>query len=252
MRYTCPRYEIEGCRCPGSSRGRPTRWRWPTSRPGWRSVTRRATCPRCCAGPGTPLATREVAEVCRTQRLRGAPGARPRRGRGPRRRRRLLDPHGLTPWMRSETRLAARRTWVASSARSLVRSGNVSATAATGWRGVVEHRARDRGEPGRDEPVLLGVAVARARVARSARSCVSDVGPASWRRVERAAVREQRGQLLRRERGEHRQPARGQVRGEPDADVGDQRRPVRRALLDHVEDVAAVQHREVRVVGGRR
>ena len=39
-------------------------------------------------------------------------------------------------------------------------AGNVTATAATGWPGVVEHRRGDRREPGRDEPVLLGVAVA--------------------------------------------------------------------------------------------
>ena len=152
--------------------------------------------------------------------------------------------------MRSETRLAARRTWVASSSRSVVCIRERQRDRRDRMADVVEHRARDRGEPGRDEPVLLGVA-ALARGGRSARSCFSDAGPASWRWVSSAAVREQRGQLARRERGEHRQPARGQVRGEPDADVRDQHRPVRCALLDHVEHVAAVQDRQVRVVGGR-
>ena len=38
--------------------------------------------------------------------------------------------------------------------------------------------------------------------------------------------------------------------GQPDADVGDQRRPARRALLEHVEDVAPVQDGEVGALPG--
>ncbi len=40
------------------------------------------------------------------------------------------------------------------------------------------------------------------------------------------------------------------MRREPDTDVGDQRRPAGRPLLEDVQDVAAVQHRQVRALAG--
>src|SRR3546814_13482845 len=47
--------------------------------------------------------------------------------------------------------------------------------------------------------------------------------------------------LRRRQRREDRPSAGGQVRGEAEADVGDQRRPAGGPFPDHVEDVAAVR-----------
>ena len=66
---------------------------------------------------------------------------------------------------------------------------------------------------------------------------------------ERRPRREHRAHLLRRQRGEHREPARGELRRETDADVGDQAGPAGRPLLDDVEDLATVQDGEVAAVG---
>ncbi len=60
----------------------------------------------------------------------------------------------------------------------------------------------------------------------------------------------ERPHLRGRQVGQHRAPARGQVGGQPDPDVGDQRRSAGGALLEDVEDVAAVQHREVGALAG--
>ena len=64
------------------------------------------------------------------------------------------------------------------------------------------------------------------------------------------AVGEERAHLARGQRREQGPPAGGEVRGQPHADVGDERRSAWRALLQDVEDVAAVQHREVRALAG--
>ena len=114
---------------------------------------------------------------------------------------------------------------------------------------VVEHRDGDGGEPGRHRPVLLGVAGGadgRELAAQRGQRHRADAVALD----ERGARSEQRAQLRGRERGEHREAARGQRRREPDADVGDEARAPGGALLDHVQDVAPVEHGEVAVVGG--
>ncbi len=68
---------------------------------------------------------------------------------------------------------------------------------------------------------------------------------------ERARVGEQRPDVRTGQVGEHRPPAGGQLRRQPHADVGHQRRAARRPLLDDVEHLAAVQHGQVRGVPDR-
>ena len=67
---------------------------------------------------------------------------------------------------------------------------------------------------------------------------------------ERRPVGEERPNLGRGQAGKDRAPARGEGRGQPDADVADQRRASRRALLEDVEHVASVQHGQVGTVAG--
>ena len=67
---------------------------------------------------------------------------------------------------------------------------------------------------------------------------------------EGSAIGVGRGDLRRGQVGQQRPPARGQVRGKPDTDVGHQRRSAERALLEDVQDVAPVQDREVGTVTG--
>ena len=62
---------------------------------------------------------------------------------------------------------------------------------------------------------------------------------------ERRPVRVERAHLGGGQRRQDRPAAGGQVRRQPDPDVGDQRRPAGGPLLEHVEHVAAVQHRQV-------
>ena len=139
--------------------------------------------------------------------------------------------------IRAETSAAERRTWTASAAGSPSPVGIRDRDRRDRVPGVVEHRRGDRREPGRDEPVLLGVAVA-ARAGEQRAQLRERGRPGVVAAHERAPAREQRVDLLRRQRGEHRQPARGQLRRQPDADVGDQPGPPGRALLDHVQHVA--------------
>jgi hypothetical protein len=113
--------------------------------------------------------------------------------------------------------------------------------------GVVEHRDRDGCEPGRDRAVLVRVAGRSHRGELAPQRRQRD-RPDAVALDERTAVREQRSQLRGGQRGQHRQAARGQGGGQAHADVRDEARAARRALLDHVQDVAAVQHREVAVV----
>ena len=197
---------------------------------------------------GTPLASKEVAVVMDTD----VQAAREALGRV------AVEHHvgadgfwsltGLTPRMRVAICFAARIVCSASS-RSSPPAGKVTATAAIGCRAWSSTAVATLARPGRDEPVLLGEAVGPRRVQELAQLRQRG-GAGRVASRERAAVGEQRVELGRGERGEHREAACGQVRGEADADVGHQVRPVRRALLDHVEDVPAVQHRQVRVVRG--
>ncbi|CAH0214247.1 hypothetical protein SRABI26_02240 [Arthrobacter sp. Bi26] len=63
---------------------------------------------------------------------------------------------------------------------------------------------------------------------------------------EGGSVRVQRPHLGLRQRGKNRAAARGEVAGQPDPDVGHQRRPVLGPLFHDVEHVAAVQHSQMR------
>ena len=116
---------------------------------------------------------------------------------------------------------------------------------------VVEHRDGDRPEPGRHEAVLDGVAALphglqlRAQLGGRRR-------PATVALHQCGAVGEQGAHLGGRQGGQHRQSGCREHRRQPHPHVGDQQRTARRALLDDVEHVAPVQHREVRVVAGRR
>ena len=118
----------------------------------------------------------------------------------------------------------------ASSARrpaaSTSAAGNVSATAAAGWPAWSSTATATDANPGVTEPSSCGVArrartlgelAPQLRQRRRARAV-------ALRRTPRAAGNSARS-CARRQRGEHRQAAGGQVRREPDADVGDQARP---------------------------
>ena len=116
--------------------------------------------------------------------------------------------------------------------------------------GVVQHGRRHRREAGGDGAVLVGEAVAsypRELLAQGGQR----PGPDAVALHEGGAGREQGPDLRRRQGGEHGQAAGRQVGRQPDPDVGHQRRPAGRALLDDVEHVAPVQHGQVRVVRGR-
>ena len=126
----------------------------------------------------------------------------------------------------------------------------MTATAAIGWPVWSSTAQAIDFKPGVTNPSSSAWPLARA-AASSLRSWVSEAGTGVVAAAEHAAAGEERVDLLRRERGEHRQPGRGQVRGEADADVGHEAGPAGRALLDHVQHLAALQHREVGVVGGR-
>jgi hypothetical protein len=108
----------------------------------------------------------------------------------------------------------------------------------------------DAGEPVGDLAVLDGVAALPglaqdpAQLAQGGRS-----GPETI--DERRAFGIQRTHLAARQRHQDGPPTRGQVSGEPDTDVRHQRRPPRRALLDHVEDVTPVQDGQVSAVPRR-
>ena len=96
---------------------------------------------------------------------------------------------------------------------------------------------------------LSSVAYPRARTSRSSsRSSAGRRGPQARAVGEGRGARVQRAHLLAGERGEHRPPARREVRGEPHADIGDQGGTPRRALLDDVEHVAAAHDGEVRAL----
>ena len=110
---------------------------------------------------------------------------------------------------------------------------------------VVEDRRRDRGEAGRDLTVLRRVA-APPGLAEHASQRLEVAWPAAVPVHEGGAVGVEGPHLAVGERGHDRPAARGQVGGQSYADVGDQRGPARGALLQHVEDVATVRHREVR------
>ena len=100
------------------------------------------------------------------------------------------------------------------------------------------------------KPSSRGVAVAAGL--REQRAQLGERGrPGVVAARERAAAGEERVDLLRRQRGEHRQAGGGQVGGQAHADVGHEAGPPGRALLDHVEHVAAVEHGQVGVVRGR-
>jgi len=112
---------------------------------------------------------------------------------------------------------------------------------------VVHHGCGDAGETRRDLAVLGGVPALpgldqkrpkRRERRRSATVPVDESGP----------VGEERTHLHRGERGQDRPSAGGQVRGKTYAGVGDQRGTAGSAFLEHVEDVATVQHREVGTV----
>jgi hypothetical protein len=75
----------------------------------------------------------------------------------------------------------------------------------------------------------------------SERSWVEEVG-LSRAAARTTTARVERPDLGRRQGGEQGQAARRELRGQPDADVADQRGPPRGTLLDEVEDVVAVQH----------
>src|SRR5690606_22854900 len=68
---------------------------------------------------------------------------------------------------------------------------------------------------------------------------------------ERGGAREERADLRGGQTREDRTPARGEVRGEPDVDVGHERGAARRALLDEVEHLATVEDGEVRALARR-
>ena len=68
---------------------------------------------------------------------------------------------------------------------------------------------------------------------------------------EGAGAGEERADLLGGEGGEQREAGGRQRGGQTDTDVGDQVGAAGRALLEDVEDVAAVQDRQMRVVAGR-
>ena len=109
---------------------------------------------------------------------------------------------------------------------------------------VVEHGRRDAGEARGHLALLGGVAAAPGlgehgpQGAEGARAGAVPVD-------ERRRVGVERAHLRGRQRRQDRASARGQVGGQPDADVGDQRRAPRRALLDDVQHVATVQHGQV-------
>ena len=105
-------------------------------------------------------------------------------------------------------------------------------------------RRRNGREPGRHLAVLGGVA-ARARrdqqatqLRRRGRTFSGAVHEPRTSGIERADLRG-------RQPGEDRPAGRGEVRGQANADVRDERRSPRCTLLDHVQDVGTLQHDEV-------
>ena len=103
------------------------------------------------------------------------------------------------------------------------------------------HGREARASPRR--PRWRGRAPASRPAAAAARSARPDPAPVRVTNAARAGI--QRAHLGRREPGEDRPARRGEVGGQAHADVGDERRASRRALLDHVEHVGALQHDEV-------
>ena len=110
---------------------------------------------------------------------------------------------------------------------------------------VVGDGDRHARQPGRDlavldgVPPLPGVGQQPPQRAQRARAVTVAVDEVRRLRVERA-------HLGRRQLREDRPAAGRQLRRQPDADVGDQRRPAGRPLLDDVEHLATVQHGQVR------
>jgi hypothetical protein len=115
--------------------------------------------------------------------------------------------------------------------------------------GVVQDRHRDRGEPGSDLAVLDGVAAASALDEQPAQ-CGERAGADVVAGDERVGLRVQGPDLRRGERGEHRPPARREMRGQSHPHVGDQGWASGRALLDEVHDLPPVQDGQVRGVPG--
>ena len=115
---------------------------------------------------------------------------------------------------------------------------------------VVEHRHRDRTQTGGDEAVLDGVSSLahglelRAQLRRRRRAVAVPLD-------EGRPVGVEGTHLGGRERGEHRQTGCRERCRQPHAHVGDELRPAGRSLLDDVEHVPPVEHREVRVVARR-
>ncbi len=110
---------------------------------------------------------------------------------------------------------------------------------------MVAHRDAHRGEAGGD----LAVLPCMAAFARAARELLELAVAAGKPRIvggEGLARPEQRAQLGGRQRGEQRPAARRRDRGQAHAHVRDQGGSPRRTLLDHVDDVAPGQDREVR------
>ena len=112
--------------------------------------------------------------------------------------------------------------------------GNVTATPATGWRAWSSTATATDAKPGVTSPSSTAWPVRRTS-ASSRRSAEIDRGPGFVPGDERFRVREQRPDLRRGQRRQHRAPAGGELRGQPHAHVGDQRRTARGPLLDHVD-----------------
>ena len=109
---------------------------------------------------------------------------------------------------------------------------------------VVEDGCCDRGETGCDLTVLGGVAALPGLAQHTAQGAEA-LRAATVAVDEGALVGVEGADLARGQRGHDRPAAGGEVRGKSYADIGDQRRPPGRPLLQHVEHVAAVWHGKV-------
>ncbi len=115
---------------------------------------------------------------------------------------------------------------------------------------VVEHRRRHAREAVGDLAVLdREAALACLAQDRAGQQCPAAVLRAGAEPVhERGPVRVESTHLAAGQCHQDGPPAGGQVRGQANADVGDQRRATRRALLEDIEDVTPVEDGQVSAV----
>ncbi len=113
---------------------------------------------------------------------------------------------------------------------------------------VVDHDGADRREAARHLAVFAGPTVLAHDREHALQAPVAPLLVGSIGRLppgEGGPIGIERAQLRRRKLGEHRAPRRREVGGKAHAHIGDERRTPGGALLDEVEHVAPVQHREV-------